>query len=70
MSRCCVLLSTQKKITKRDDEDDNDFDEDGNGDDKDFDDALLYLITFIKGNGSVGGHLEDMRRSKLTFIKV
>ena len=41
MSRCCVLLSTQKKITKRDDEDDNDVDEDGNGDDKDFDDALF-----------------------------
>ena len=41
MSRCCVLLNTQKKITKCDDEDDNDVDEDGNGDDKDFDDALF-----------------------------
>ena len=42
MSRCCVLLNTQKKITKRDDEDDNDVDEDGNGDD-DVDDASSLL---------------------------
>ena len=42
MSRCCVLLNTQKKITKCNDEDDNDVDEDGNGDD-DVDDASSLL---------------------------